>query len=46
MIENNHAFEAFIAAYTGFLSHQKKTEKRPVDFPKAESWIEFPTCES
>lgn len=42
MIENNHAFEAFICAYTGFLASQKQTEKRPADFPKAESWIQFP----
>ncbi len=42
MIDNNHAFEAFISAYTGFLAGQKLTEKRPAEFPKSESWIEFP----
>jgi hypothetical protein len=42
MIENNHAFEAFVCAYTGFLKHMKQTESRPADFPKGEAWIEFP----
>ncbi len=45
MIENNHAFEAFISALTGYLSQQKVTEKRPNDFPKSESWIEFPKAD-
>ena len=42
MVENNHAFEAFICAYTGFLKFMKQTEPRPKDFPKNEAWIEFP----
>lgn len=42
LIENNHAFEAFIGAYTGYLSFIGKTEKRPSDFPKDEVWIDFP----
>ena len=42
MVENNHAFEAFICAYTGFLKHMKQTETRPSNFPKSEAWIEFP----
>jgi hypothetical protein len=42
MVENNHAFEAFISAYTAYLSFLGQTEKRPSDFPKEESWIEFP----
>lgn len=42
MIENNHAFEAFICAYTGFLKFQGLTEPRPPRFPSKEAWIEFP----
>lgn len=42
MVENNHAFEAFIGAYTGFLSYQGQTQPRPQDFPKEEAWVEFP----
>lgn len=42
MVENNHAFEAFICAYTGFLKFMKGTEARPQGFPKHEAWIEFP----
>lgn len=42
MVENNHAFEAFICAYTGFLKYMKQTEPRPTNFPKSEAWIEFP----
>jgi hypothetical protein len=43
MIENNHAFEAFICAFTAYLKFKGKTEPRPTDFPKEEDWIEFPT---
>lgn len=43
MIENNHAFEAFICAYTAYLSFLGETEKRPDDFPASSSWVEFPT---
>lgn len=42
MIENFHAFEAFICAYMGVLRGQGKTEPRPKDFPKSEIWIELP----
>lgn len=42
MIENNHAFEAFICALTGFLKFKNATQKRPADFPEKETWIEFP----
>lgn len=42
MIENNHAFEAFICAYTAFLKYSKSTEPRPSGFPKNTAWIEFP----
>lgn len=42
MVENNHAFEAFMCAMTAYLKHINLTEKRPKDFPKEEDWIEFP----
>ncbi|MCB0370410.1 MAG: DUF429 domain-containing protein, partial [Bdellovibrionales bacterium] len=42
MIENSHAFDAFVCALTGFLKFFKQTEKRPEGFPKKEKWIEFP----
>ncbi len=42
MIENNHAFEAFLCAMTGFLKFKNLTEPRPQGFPKEESWIDFP----
>ena len=42
MIENSHAFDAFICALTGFLKYKNLTEKRPKDFPPYEDWIEFP----
>ena len=42
MIENNHAFESFICAYTAFLKYKNVTEKRPKNFPKSEDWIEIP----
>lgn len=42
MIENNHAFEAFLCALTGFLKYKNLTENRPKDFPTHEDWIEFP----
>ncbi len=42
MAENNHSFEAFICALTGFLKYKKMTESRPAGFPKKEDWIEIP----
>ncbi|WP_415062771.1 DUF429 domain-containing protein [Bdellovibrio sp.] len=42
MIENNHAFEAFICALTAFLKFKGQTESRPEGFPANEDWIEFP----
>ncbi|HWU42133.1 MAG TPA: DUF429 domain-containing protein [Bdellovibrio sp.] len=42
MIENSHAFEAFICALTGFLKFKGMTEPRPEGFPKSEDWIDFP----
>lgn len=45
MVENNHAFEAFICALTGFLEYTKQTEPRPAHFPKNESWVAIPKKE-
>ncbi|MGZ3774766.1 MAG: DUF429 domain-containing protein [Pseudobdellovibrionaceae bacterium] len=42
MIENNHAFEAFICGFTAFLKSKGMTETRPDGFPLREDWIEFP----
>lgn len=42
MIENNHAFEAFICAMTAFLEYKGQTEPRPKGFPQSEDWISFP----
>ncbi len=42
MIENNHAFEAFICALTGFLKMKGQNQDRPSGFPAKEDWIEFP----
>jgi len=42
MVEQDIAFEAFLCALTAFLKLRGQTEKRPVGFPKDESWIEFP----
>lgn len=42
MVENNHAFEAFLCGFTAFLKFLDLTEKRPKGFPAKENWIEFP----
>jgi hypothetical protein len=42
MIDNNHAFEAFICALTAFLEYKGQTETPPKNFPKNEDWIAFP----
>ena len=42
MVENNHAFEAFMCGLTAFLKYRNLTEKRPKGFPANEDWIEFP----
>lgn len=42
MVENNHAFEAFMCGLTAFLKYRNLTEKRPKGFPADEDWIEFP----
>lgn len=42
MVENSHAFDAFLCALTGFLKFKNQTEPRPKKFPASEDWIEFP----
>ncbi len=42
MVENNHAFEAFICALTAVIQSQGKTEPRPTGYPSKEDWIAFP----
>lgn len=45
MVENNHAFEAFLCGFTAYLKYKGLTEKRPKDFPENEDWVEFPNSE-
>lgn len=45
MVENNHAFEAFVCALTAFMRFKGQTEPRPLDFPKEEEWVEFPVTD-
>lgn len=42
MVDNNHAFEAFLCGFTAYLKYKGLTEKRPKNFPPNEDWIEFP----
>ncbi|MGZ3725488.1 MAG: DUF429 domain-containing protein [Pseudobdellovibrio sp.] len=42
MVENNHAFEAFLCGFTAYLKYKGLTEKRPKNFPGNEDWIDFP----
>lgn len=42
LIEDQYAFDAFLAALTGLMKHKKQTESRPRGFPKKEGWIEVP----
>lgn len=42
LVENNQAFESFIAAFTAVLSFRGDCEPRPRDFPKGEDWIAIP----
>lgn len=45
MVENSHAFEAFLCGFTAYLKHRGLTEKRPKSFPANEDWIEFPSSD-
>lgn len=40
--EHLSSFDAFVCAFTGYLSTQNCTEKRPKQFPKDSSWILIP----
>lgn len=42
MVENNHAFEAFLCGFTAYLKYKGLTEKKPKSFPQGEDWIDFP----
>ncbi len=42
MVENSHAFEAFLCGMTAFLKYKNLVESRPKNFPKTEAWIDFP----
>lgn len=42
MVDNNHAFEAFMCGLTAYLKYKNLTEKRPKGFPSEEDWIDFP----
>ena len=42
LVDSPQAFDAFICALTGLLSHVGACEPRPKGFPKKAGWIEFP----
>jgi len=42
LVENWHAFEAFLCALVGFLEHQGQTQKPPMGFPADSAWLSFP----
>lgn len=42
MIESPQAFHAFLVAITTFLESQGQTVRKPVGFPRGESWVSFP----
>lgn len=42
MVENTHAFDAFICALTAVLKYKGQCEKRVKGFPSQEGWIEIP----
>ncbi|OFZ16948.1 MAG: hypothetical protein A2Z20_09565 [Bdellovibrionales bacterium RBG_16_40_8] len=42
MVDNSHAFDAFICALTAVLKFTGQCEKRPRNFPADEGWIEIP----
>jgi predicted nuclease with RNAse H fold len=43
MVQNGHAFDAFICALTAVLKTKGQCETRPKDFPKDEAWIDLPS---
>ncbi len=42
LVENVHAFDAFLCAITAMLQFQGQCEKTPKDFPSGGGWIEIP----
>ena len=42
LVENNHAFEAFLCALTAYLKYRGQCAPSPKDFPRQEAWIEYP----
>ena len=42
MVENSHAFDAFLCALTAYLKYKNQTVSTPKGFPAKESWITFP----
>lgn len=42
LVDSPQAFDSFICALTGLLSHLGHCEPRPKGFPRKESWIEIP----
>lgn len=42
LTESPHAFDSFVCALTGLLSHLGQCEPRPKGFPRNEAWIEIP----
>lgn len=45
LVENVHAFDAFLCALTAMLQFQGQCEKRPKDFPAKGGWIEIPKAD-
>lgn len=45
LVENWHAFEAFLCALVGFLHYQGQTQVPPGGFPKESAWLSFPNEE-
>ena len=42
MVEDPHAFDAFLCAVTAYLQFKGQTERAPTGFPKGEVWLAFP----
>jgi len=42
MVENSHAFDAFLCALTAYLKYKHQTVPRPKNFPENEDWVGFP----
>ncbi len=42
MVGRAQAFDALLAAFTGYLEFRGMTEERPPHFPAGESWVTFP----